>query len=278
VSRAGGAEAIAAALAMRPSTLPDYAQLLPLHAEPPRLFGLAVGFFAGYFALLAACALPALAGARGAAALLMLPVLASGLMMVAWAENAPERRVLLWAEQQSGAAAARYRLLYDVHSRGTTALTLMAPAALGLPVTLFDQPAEIGIDSRATRLTLEPRLLGRVTFGFSGAFVWAPSLVLERDAEGLLVANRGAETSAPATLVQAGRFYSVPALAAGATWRRPPDATPVPRPPLPATFPPRNTDALLQAVQLASVLAGAPPHDSARAWLALTLPPHETLP
>jgi hypothetical protein len=258
--------------------LPTYEQLLPLAAEPPRQFGLVVWFFLAYVALLAACALPRITGPRGIVALLALPVLASFLMLAAWSENAPERRAILWAELESGMATARYRLLYDVHSRGTTALALEVPAALGLPVTLFEQPAELGLGPDATRLSLTPRLLSRVSFGFGGTLTHVPSLTVERDAEGPLVTNRGAAASLPATLVHAGRYYAVPTLAAGASWRRAPDAPELPRPELPPTFPPRDTDALLLSLPLASLLADAPPHDAAHAWLALRLPQDGTPP
>ena len=278
VSRAESPAALAAALGVRPTTLPSYEQILPLGAEPPRLFGLVVWFFLGYVVLLAACALPRLTGARATAALLALPVLASALMLAAWSENAPERRVLLWAELESGRATARYRLLYDVHSRGTGALALAAPAALGLPVTLFEQRAEVGLSPDTTRLSLTPRLLSRVSFGFGGTLAYTPSLTLERDAEGALVTNRGAGVSPAATLVHAGRYYAVPALAAGATWRRAPDAPALPRPELPPTFPPRDADALLLSLPLASLLPDAPPHDAAQAWLALHLPRNGTPP
>jgi hypothetical protein len=278
VSRAEGTAAIAAALGVRATTLPGYEQILPLGAEPPRLFRVVVWFFVGYIVLLAACALPRAVGARATAALLALPVLASLLMAATWSENAPERRVLVWAEQQSGMSAARYRLVYDVHSRGTTALAIEAPAALGLPVTLFEQHAEFGIESDATRIEIEPRLLSRVSVGFGGTVAHAPSLVLERDAQGLLVANRGAAATQRATLVQAGRYYAVPALAAGATWRRAADAPTLPRPELPPTFPPRDADVLLLSPPLASLFADAPPHDSAQVWLALHLPTSGTSP
>lgn len=278
VSRADGTAAIAAALGERAAALPGYEQILALGAEPPRLFGLVVGFFTGYFVLLAACALPRVTGARGTAALLALPVLASLLMAAAWSQNAPERRALLWAEQQSGTSTARYRLLYDVHSRGTAPLALEAPPALGLPITLFEQRAELGMDAETTRIEIEPRLLARVTFGFTGAFAHAATLELERAAEGLLVANRGSAPSEPATLVEAGRYYAVPAIAAGASWQRAAGAPTLPRPQLPPTFPPRDTDALLLSVPLASLIADAPPHDSAQAWLALHLPARETSP
>lgn len=272
VTVADDLSAIAEALGARPPELPDYTQILPLEAERPRMFGLVVWFFAGYLLLLAACALPRLANARGTLALLALPVLASVLMVTVWSRNAPETRVRLWAEQQTGTTAARYRLIYDVHSRGTAALALEAPAALGLPVTLFDQHAELTIEPAATQITLEPRLLARVTFGFGGTLAHTPSLGLERDSEGLLVVNRGADTSAPATLVEAGRFYAVPVLAAGAQWRRAPDAPALPRPDVPATFPPRGANALLLTLPLGSLLADAPAHDTAKAWLAVHLP------
>jgi hypothetical protein len=272
VSRADDAAALATALGLRPTALPSYEQILPLGAEPPRLFGLVVWFFVGYVVLLAACALPRFTGARATAALLALPVLASALMLAAWSENAPERRVLLWAELDSGMATARYRLLYDVHSRGTRALALAAPATLGLPVTLFEQRAELDLSPDATHLSLTPRLLSRVSFGFGGTLAYTPTLTLERDAEGPLVTNRGAAVSPAATLAHAGRYYAVPALAAGASWRRAPDAPALPRPELPPTFPPRDADALLLSLPLASLLADAPPHDAARAWLAIHLP------
>jgi hypothetical protein len=212
------------------------------------------------------------------AALLLLSVIASLLMAVAWLENVPERRILLWAEQQGGTSAARFRLLYDVHSRGTGALALEAPAALGLPSTLFEQRAELGIEPGTTRLEIEPRLLSRVTFGFSGTLAFMPSLVLERDSEGLRVTNRGAAVSEPATLVEAGRFYAVPALPAGASWHRAPNAAPLPRPELPPTFPPRDTDALLLSLPLTRLLAAVPAHDAARAWFAVQLPRSELSP
>jgi len=263
VTRSADATTLAAALGTRPPPLPSYAQLLPLATEPPHLWRLVVWFFVGYLVLLAG-----LAWKRGVGWLRAAPVLASALMLAAWWQNVPERRVLLWAEQQSGAATARFRLLYDVHSRGTNRIEVEAPAALGLPEPVSEQRTEIELDDGATRLAIEPRLLARYTFGFSGTVAFAPSVVLERGSDGTQVVNRGAGASAPAILVRAGRFYAVPPLEAGETWSPAPDAPHVPRPALPASFAPRG-DALLLEVPVASLGTALPPHDSARAWLAL---------
>jgi hypothetical protein len=274
VSSAADPATLATALAARLAPLPTYEQLLPLDSEPPQLWSLVVWLFAGYLVLLAALAVPrGAAGARGTALLLAAPVLTALLMLAAWWQNAPERRAILWAEQESGAATARYRLLYGVHSRGTTQLALEVPAGLGLPEPLFEQHAEVDHADGATRLVLEPRLLSRASFGFGGTFAHEARFALERDADGPRVTYRGAGVSAPAVLVRGSRYYAVPALASGESWRPAADAPALPRPGLPAAFPPRGTDALLLEVPLESLLANVPPLDSAHAWLALHFPP-----
>ena len=253
--------------------LPADSELLALDSQPPSILRLAVVFLGTYVALLAALTATLLMARDkvGWPLLLATPVLAALLMAAAWSKNPPERRVLLWAEQEHDAEVARFRLLYDVHGRGGGAINMTTAVELRAAENLSERGATLTLAADGTRLALEPRVLSRHTFGFSGAFASVPELAIGRDGDGPFVTYRGTGSSPTAVLAVGGRYFAVPALAPGAAWRPAAESAALPRAAVPAPLA-RQGDALLVALRADRLPLPAPPHDSAVAWLLLRAP------
>jgi hypothetical protein len=263
------------ALAHSPRALPADSELRALGTPTPAFWRLAAWFFAAYAAWLVALAVAAGAGRARWPTLLATPVLASLLMAAAWAKNPPERRVVLWAEQEAGAAVARFRLLYDVHGRGGGRIAVPVAPELGPLDNLSEAPVTLARAGGDLTLLLEPHVLSRHTVAFGGSFAFAPELVIGRDSDGVFVRRRDriVEGAEPPTawLALDGRIFAVPPLSAGETWRPAPNATPLPRSAVPAPLA-RAGDALLQPLTAERLPVRVPPYDAAAAWLLLRAP------
>jgi hypothetical protein len=262
-----------AALGVSASALPADPELRALGTSTPPFWRLAAWFFAGYAAWLVALAVAAGAGRARWPTLLATPVLASLLMAAAWAKNPPERRVVLWAEQEAGAAVARFRLLYDVHGRGGGRIAVPVAPELGPLDNLSEAPVTLAQAGEDRTLLLEPHVLSRHTVAFGGSFASAPELLIGRDTDGVFVRRRdrsSVEGADPPTawLALDGRIFAVPPLSAGETWRPTPDQTPLSRSAVPAPLA-RAGDALLQPLTAERLPVRVPPHDVAAAWLLL---------
>lgn len=253
------------------SPLPEYKELQALDASPPSLLGIAVAFFAVYAAILAVFA------ARGGrtqarsswTALLLTPVLASVLMTLVWSRNAPERRLIVWAEQ-SGAGSARYSAVYDIYSRGVGNVELALPASFGLPASVTSEPFEVTRVDDRIELRLQPRLMTRYALGLTGSVDYTPALSVDVGGSAPAVANAGSAQSPEAILAHDRRYYRVPPLETGARWLLAADMPSLSRLDVPSPLTRSRGTALLVPLQPGELADRLPPSDRTTGWLLLT--------
>ena len=248
--------------------LPAADALQALSSSPPRLWWLAVEFFAGYAAILVLLGFRT--RGRAAAGALLIPVLASALMAATWIQNEPERRLVLWAEQDGDSTVARYQALYDIHSQGINTVELSLPPGLGLPENLSAGSLEIERGTDQHRLRLESRVLARHSLGFSGTFEHHPAFSFVTDTEGPRVTYTGQGDSPRATLAWSGRYYPVPTLRTAESWQPGEDAESVPRNQVPRPLASQG-DALLISLEPSTASVDLPASETTQAWLLLRL-------
>jgi hypothetical protein len=194
-------------------------------------------------------------------------------MGAAWLENAPERRVVVWAEQHTGESTARYRALYEVLGQGSSKLELVSSAALGPPAVLSQDSVELVHGGAEWRALLRSKVLSRHELGFAGDFAHAAPFRVGADTIGPFVIYEGQNASAEAIFGHGGRYFRVPSLVNGATWRPDRQAETLPRTGVPRPFVGRSDGTLLIPLELEELALPLPQHESgAQAWLALRPP------
>ena len=178
-------------------------------------------FLLGYLGLL----LLAARTATRVLPLLMLPLAATGLALLAWSLSNPFLQAVAWAEMNSGDPSLRYVGLLQVMGTSRQQVPLTLSGLTGVPhpvepmgVAGLHYGLHYGNAEEPARLSLETRLLSRHEFVFNGT---APGVMLEvfGDSERARVTNRGAGASPPAVVAWRGLRFSVPALAAGQSWQ-----------------------------------------------------------
>jgi len=262
-------DATRASAAARP--LPGARALQAMHAAAPRLWWLAVAFFAAYAAIMFV-----LGGGnhrRASVGMLLVPVLATGLLAATWSRGEPEFRFSLWLDQDSDSNIARFQALLDVYGQGTQAIEFVQPRELGLPVNLSPGPMEIEAVAGATNIRLQSLVLSRHSLSFSGAVEHLPMFSIAKGPDGLSVTYTGPGESPAATLAWDGRYFPLPTLRTAQSWQLDDAAATIPRERLPQALVAQG-DGLLVALGSAAssaslaMLVGR----SAAVWLMLRPP------
>lgn len=207
-------------LASSPPPLPTAAQLSEVMAEETQAPAhQAVAVYLAFYLVLAA-----LAGmvVHRAWPLVVLPVAALVLAVLAWQGRAPETRVILWAEGDPAESHARYSALLRIDgvARAPARVTLPAsrmPHSLPDRAVLHLSPIREG--GWIPSIELPTYLLSSDDVYLQGTLHRPPrSPSVRLEAGRAIVTNPGPDTLTGGLLVWRDRRYAVPALAPGGEW------------------------------------------------------------
>jgi hypothetical protein len=189
--------------------------------------------------------------------------------VLVWSRNAPERRLIVWAER-SGAGSARYSAVYDIYSRGVGDVELALPARFGLPASVTSEPFEVTRVDDRIELRLQPRLMTRYALGLTGSVDYTPALRVDVGGPAPTIVNTGSAQSPEAILAHDRRYYRVPPLEAGARWPLAADMPSLSRLDVPRPLTRSRGTALLVPLQPGELADRLPPSDWTTGWLLLT--------
>lgn len=178
-------------------------------------------FLAAYVVLLVLVA----RSTASALTLAALPPAATALALLGWSLGSPVIQIASWAEMESGDHVVQFSGIVRVIGVSRETGSLALPLGLGMPSIESARELHVSQTAAYRDLRLDTQLLTAYEFVFAGTAP-GPALDLTNDAGTVRVINRGDTPSGPGVLAWQGQRYTVPELAAGQAWRRPPQAEP----------------------------------------------------
>ncbi len=217
------AESVAALLRERPPELPGKRDLLAIMAPAGGAgsYSLVLAFLGFYAAALGAAALLA----RRPWVLLVAPIAATALALLAWRSGLPWDGLMTWSEVAQDEVAGRYAALLRVDGRGRGQTRVSIPAS-GIVAAPLPEGAvlRLAMDDQGgttAAIEIETHLFSRHDIYFQGTFRGRPPFSIALRDGRPLVTNLGPEATPSAILARRGVRYALPSLAPKEEWAMP---------------------------------------------------------